>query len=150
VEKSSPPVSMEIEETDRPEIDLAELEEISPIPEAPELNGPEPISETLGDVFSGIARYHSIAKGHDSVDVSKPPSSRLNLINSLVGGDYSQYVSLSPSIKNSTLPNALTVVNTAELAVSHQRDYTIPQRKRAIEIVKNLVQGKFSQATKQS
>ena len=138
--------------TDLPEIESAEFEEASPIAEAPEFNGPEPISEPLDDEFSAFVQYHPLANGHDSVDVSKSPSYRLNpnLIDSLVGGDYSQYTSLSSSINNSASPNGLTVVNTAELALTRQRDYIIPQRKQAINIVKNLVEGKFVQATKQS
>jgi hypothetical protein len=131
-------VDMKIED-DMSEIDRAGLEEASPIAEAPEFDGPEPISETLDYDFSGIIQYHPFVKGHGSIDVSKSPSYRLNLhlIDSLVGGDYSKYTSLS-SISNST--NALTVVNTAELALSRQPDYIIPQRKQAIEIVKNLVE----------
>lgn len=138
-------------ETDTPEIESADFEETSPIAEVPEFNGPEPISETLDDDFLGRFQYHAFANGHDSVDISESPSFRLNpnLIDSLVGGDYSQYTSLSSSI-NSTSSNALNVVNMAELALSRQRDYIIPQRKQAIEIVKNLVEGKFVQATKQS
>lgn len=132
-------------------MDRAELEESSPIAEAPKFNGPEPISETFDDDFYGTVEYHPpIANGHGSDDVSKSPSCRLNpnLIDSLVEGNYSEYTSFSSSISNSTSPNALTAVNTAELALSHQRDYIIPQRDKAIEIVKYLVEGKFVQDTK--
>lgn len=132
-------------------IDMADLDEAAlPTVQIPEFNGPEPISETMDDDFR-IVLYHPFAKGHDSVDISESPSYRLNpnLIDSLVGGDYSQYISLSSSISNSTSPKALTVVNTAELALSRQRDHVIPQRKRAIEIVKSLVEGNFVQATKE-
>ena len=92
----------------------------------------------------------------------------------------SQSPSLSSSISNSTLPTALTVVNTAELALSDQRD-NIPEEKWAIEvneivktlnrdvttsfrnekkaeeksaiesqIVKTLAEGNFVEATKES
>ena len=130
------------------EEDIADLEEEAlPTVQLPEFNGPEPISETMDDDFR-IVLYHPFANGHDSLEVSESPSYRLNpnLIDSLVGGDYSGYTSLSSSINNSTSPTALTVVNTAELALSRQRDYTIPQRKDAIEIVKSIVEGKFVQA----
>ena len=139
-------LSVDMESEDDP--DSVELEDASPIAQVPEFNGPEPISESL-DLDFGIIQYYPFANGHDSVEVSKSPSYRLNpnLIDSLVGGDYSDYTSLSSSISNSTSPNTLTVVNTAELALSRQRDYIIPQRKHAIEIVKNLVDGKQSQAT---
>lgn len=134
---------MEIdEEEDISEIDPAELEHLSPMAEAPEFDGPEEsISETLDDSLSGTVRYHPSGKGHDLVDVSKSPSYRLNpdVICSLVGGDYSQYTSLSSTMRKATSPNALTVVNTAELALSSQPDYIVPQRKEAIEIVKHLV-----------
>jgi hypothetical protein len=93
----------------------------------PEFTGPEPIPERIDFTI-----------GHDSFKVSKSPSYR-----SLVGGDYSEYASLSSSIKAPS-PNALKVVNTAELALFHQRDFVIPERKRAIEIVKALLEGRSS------
>ena len=139
---------MEIER-DRPDSEeLEKLEELSPIPQAPEFDGPEPIAEALEDEFFEIIQYYPPANGHDSVDASKLPSYPLNpnLIDSLVGRDYSQYTSLSSSVSNSASPKALSVVNTAELVLSHQRDYIIPQRKQAIEIVKNLAEGKFVKA----
>ena len=143
-------------ETATPSTDSAELslidseeDEASPTIQAPECTGPDPISESFD---FGFVQLHPCANGHDSVEVSESPSYRLNsnLFDSLVEGDYSEYTSLSSSISNSTSPTALTVVNTAELALSRQRDYIIPQRKQAIETVKALVEGKFVQATKES
>ena len=132
------------------ERELELLEACSTI-QAPEFTGPEPISQTMDDDFE-IVQYHPSANGHGSVEVSESSIYRLNpyLIDSLVGGDYSEYTSSSSSIRNSTSPTALTVVNTAEQALSRQRDYIIPQRKRAIEIVKTLVEGNFVQATKET
>ena len=120
---------------DMSEVDLAEVEQCSPMAEFPEIDGPESISETLDDPLSGTVQYHPPANGHD---VSK---SLLNpdLICSLVGGNYSQHTSSSSRMTKATSPNALKVVNTAELALSHRPDYIIPQRKQAIKIVKNLV-----------
>jgi len=132
--------------------DSAELEAASPIVHAPEFNGPESISETLAGLssnFGVVQLAQPSAHGERSIKVSDSSGYHLspNMIDSLVGGDYSAYTSLS-STSNSTSPNALTVVNTAELALSHQRDYIIPQRKRAIGIVKTLVGANFVQATK--
>jgi len=143
-------------ETATPSIDTAELEEeedASPTVQEPEFTGPEPISETIFDDID-VVQYRPIVNGHDSdsVEVSESPIYRLNpnLIDSLVGGDYSEYTSLSSSISNSTSPTALTIVNTAELALSRHRDHIIPQRKRAVKIVKTLVEGNLVQATKES
>jgi len=147
-EKESKSDNMEIER-DMPDSEefeeFEEPEDFSPIPEAPEFDGPEPISDTLEDDFFGTIQYRPPANG---VDASKSPSYSLNpnLIDSLVGGDYSPYTSLSSSVSNSASQKALSVVNTAELVLSHQQDYIIPQRKQAIEIVKKLAEGKIVKA----
>jgi hypothetical protein len=127
---------------DMSSIDPEELEEetASSTVEAPEFTGPEPISETIN---FGILQYHPFANGHVSVEVSESPAYRLNpnLIDSLVGGDYSEYP-YSSSIYNSTLPTTLAAVNMAEAALSRQPDYN-SERKGAIEIVKAAVEIKF-------
>ena len=106
--------------------DSADLERASPAVQEPAFDGPEPIPEIIGNNF-GFVQHHPFAKGH-----SNP-----NLVGSLAGDDYSGYTSLSSSISNSMSPTtALAIVNTAELALSCQHDYSIPQRKQAIEIVK--------------
>ena len=136
-------VVVEEEEEEEYEYEYEEDEEdVDPTIQAPEFIGPELISETIDRDF-GIVQYRPFAtrNDHDSVEVSDSPIYRFNpqLIGSLVGGDYSDYTSLSSSISNSTLPTALTVVNTAEEALSCQQDYDIPQRKQAIKIVEILV-----------
>ena len=98
-------------------IDLEEFEDDSPAVQEPELTGPEPISKIIDFTIDQA-----------SLEVPNPY-------------DYSAYTSLSSSI-NSLSPNALKVVNRAEMAFSHQQDYVIPERKRAIEIVKTLLEGK--------
>lgn len=133
-------------------VDSEKLEAASPTVHAPEFNGPESISETVDNNFGVVQPVHQPSvHGQHSIEVSQSSNYRLsqNAIDSLAGGDYSGYTSLS-STSNSTSPNALTVVNTAELALSHQRDYIIPQRKRAIEIVKTLIGANSVQATQES
>jgi hypothetical protein len=132
-------------------VESAELEAASPTVHAPQFNGPESISDTIEDFNNNSAVVQPSPHGQHLIQVSESSSYYLNpnIIDSLVGGDYSGYTSLS-STNNSTSPNALTVVNTAELALSHQRDYITPQRKRAIQIVKTLVGVNFVQSTKES
>ncbi|KAF8808082.1 hypothetical protein BYT27DRAFT_7211679 [Phlegmacium glaucopus] len=129
----------------------AALEAASPTVHAPEFNGPESIPETI-DIFNNVIyRTHPpTGHGQHSVKVSELLDYRPNphSIDSFVKGDYSKYTSLS-SASNLTSPNALTAVKTAELALSYQRDYIIPQRKHAIEIVKTLVGGNFVQVAKE-
>jgi len=125
------------------------VEDEDPVVQAPELNGPEPIPKLIDSDF-GIVQHHPVASDHHSVEVSESPSHRLNinLIDSLAGGDYSKYTTLSSSTSNSTSPTASTVVNTAELALFHQRDYVIPQRKHAIDVIRALVEGKVPKENK--
>jgi len=128
------------------------LEAASPTVHAPEFNGPESISETI-DVFNNNSiqpAHRPFEHGQHSIKVSESLGYRPNpnSIDSFVGGDYSRYTSLSPT-GHTTSPNASTAVKTAELALSYQRDYVIPQRKHAIEIVKTLVGGSFVQVTKE-
>jgi hypothetical protein len=135
-------------------VNSAELEAASPTVHAHESNGPESISETI-DVFNNnfgvVQSAHRFSEqDKQSVKVPESPSYRLNssIIDSCAGGDYSRYTSLS-SASNSTSPNALAAVKTAELALSYQRDYGIPQRKRTIEIVKTLVDADSVQVAKE-
>lgn len=130
----------------------ADFEAASPTVHAPEFNGPSSIPDTI-DVFNnfGVQTANGPWKhGQRSFTVSQSPSYSLdpNMIDSFAGGDYSRYTSLS-STSNSTPSNAVTAVRTAELAISYQRDYAIPQRKHAIEIVKNLVGANLVQDTKE-
>lgn len=131
-----------------------ELEAASATVHAPEFNGPESISETINDFnnnFGVVLPVHRpLNHGQHSVKASESFSYRINpnMIDSFAGGDYSKYTSLA-SANNSTSPNALTAMKTAELALSYQRDYVIPQRKHAIEIVKTLVGAKLDQAAKE-
>lgn len=134
-------------------VDSAELEAASPTVHAPEFNGPESISVDGVNNNLGVVQLAHQPSAHGEHSIKVPDSSSYhlspNIIDSLAEGDYSAYTSLS-STSNSTSPNALTVVNTAELALSHQRDYIIPQRERAIDIVKTLVGANFVQATKET
>lgn len=141
----------EADTAEHDEFNSAELEAASPTVHPPQFNGPEPISDTIEGFKNNFAVVQPSAHGRHSIQVSESSSSRLNpnIIDSLVGGDYSGYISLS-STNSSTSSNVLTVVNTAELALSHQRDYIIPQKKRAIEIVKTTVGLNLVQSTKES
>lgn len=98
----------------------------------PELTGPDHIPD---DVFNN--NFGVVHHGQHLIKASGLPSYRPNSIHSLAG-DYSKYISISPA-SDSTSPNALEVVNTAEMALSFQSDFNIPQRKKAMELIKTLV-----------
>lgn len=114
------------------------LEAASPTVHAPEFNGPDPIPKTI-DLFNNIISGRVQPSKQHSIKLSESPTYPLNpnIINSLADGDYSRYASLSSTTTSSN--ESSPVVKMAEHALCNQRDYNIPQRKHAIQIINTLV-----------
>ncbi|KAF8167384.1 hypothetical protein B0H34DRAFT_792113 [Crassisporium funariophilum] len=131
------PDSIDLEEKiDESELNGAsdeELHEQSAISPPPLSSGPE-APTNLEELFGRVHHAPALSIATSSTTYSVPPQ----LVSSFIKGDYSKYVT-QDGADYATPPRELGPVKRAQVALSHRFDYSIPQRKHAIDIIQQSV-----------
>ncbi|KDR85698.1 hypothetical protein GALMADRAFT_261384 [Galerina marginata CBS 339.88] len=97
----------------------------------PEFSGPEPISNTLSEIFSNSS---STTTSYLNA-VSTAVSNQLAAHPSPVATNYSRYVSKAMKPLFSTPPVELGPVDFARLTLSHHGGISLPKRRQAVDII---------------